>query len=102
MTGMARHALTVTFRNQGDKDVDVSVLAVQSVLGNFAPRPERLLLAPTQTAALDNMFSANATSFEAVQLTVTVRSSGQTETVVVSMRATERIPPVPETSPARR
>jgi hypothetical protein len=80
MATMPRHTLQVSFHNTGQIDLPLDVLEVKSPLGNFAPRPEKLILAPGQTASLEAMHSIEGATFDAMEVVVTLRSADRRET----------------------
>jgi hypothetical protein len=81
--------LEVSLRNLADAPVDVEIREVNSALGNFAVRPEHLLLAPDAASALDPMVSQLADVGDDVPVTVSLRLAGKTETQVITMHTVE-------------
>jgi len=77
--------------------VVVEVREINSELGNFAVRPDKLTLAPGQSAAPDPMQSLLGLDTYSLPVTVTLRLGGQTETKVLTLHpvkpATEAPPP---------
>ncbi|HVU23933.1 MAG TPA: hypothetical protein VHE13_07390 [Opitutus sp.] len=77
-------ALAVTLRlklqNVSKEAFDVQIRDVKSDLGDFAVRPERMLLAPDQTGELDPMVSELGVTSDEIPVTVTLHAAGQTET----------------------
>jgi hypothetical protein len=81
-----RLALTLTFANTGSSPLMFTITEVNSILGNFAPRPESLTLAPGQQRSLDPMLSNLDNNFEELDLTLSVRQGGNRETQVLRLR----------------
>ena len=81
--------LEVSLHNLSDAPVDVEIREVNSALGNFAVRPEHLLLAPDAESALDPMVSQLADVGDDVPVTVSLRLAGKTETQVITMHSVE-------------
>ncbi|HTX65645.1 MAG TPA: hypothetical protein VMD31_07720 [Opitutaceae bacterium] len=81
-----RLALTLTFANTGTQRMTVTVTEISSTLGNFAPRPEQLLLGPGQEGALDPMLSNLEDNFNELDVTVGVRIGDRRETQVLKLR----------------
>jgi hypothetical protein len=81
-----RLALTLTFTNPGKQKLAVSIDEVDSTLGNFAPRPQQLVLGPGQDGSLDPMLSNLETNFDELDVTVTVRIGDRRETRVLKLR----------------
>lgn len=84
-----RLALTFMFANTGTQPMMVSVTEVNSTLGNFAPRPERLLLKPGQQGSLDPMLSTLIDNFDHLDVTLAVKIGERRETQVLRLRRTE-------------
>jgi hypothetical protein len=77
--------MRVSFTNKSAQPVVFTVVEIKSLLANFAPRPERLALAPGQSADLDEMRSAAEENYDELDVTVTVRRGTQNETKVLSL-----------------
>ncbi len=84
-----RLALTFTFANTGSQPMIVSVTEVNSALGNFAPRPEQLMLKPGQQGSLDPMLSTLDNNFDHLEVTLAVKIGEHRETQVLRLRRTE-------------
>ena len=93
-----RLALTVTFVNTGPQRMMVSVDEVSSALGNFAPRPEQLVLGPGQEGSLNPMLSNLEDNYNELDVTVAVRIGDHRETQVLKLRRVAAPTPAP---PAR-
>jgi hypothetical protein len=89
-----RLALTFTFVNTSSRAVTIAITEVNSSLGNFAPRPEILTLAPGQEGSLDPMLSTFDNNFEELDVTLALKNDGRRETQVLKLRR------VPSSSPA--
>lgn len=88
-----RLALTLTFANTGKQRMMVSIDEVSSALGNFAPRPEQLILGPGQEGSLDPMLSNLEDNFNELDVTVGVRIGDHRETQVLKLRKVAAPPP---------
>jgi len=84
-----RLALKFTFANTGSQPMIISVTEVNSTLGNFAPRPEQLMLRPGQQGSLDPMLSTLDNNFDHLDVTLAVKIGERRETQVVKLRRTE-------------
>jgi len=82
--------LEVSLHNLSAASIDVEIREINSALGNFAVRPEHLLLAPDAESALDPMVSQLADVGDDVPVTVSLRLAGKTETQVITMHAVDK------------
>jgi hypothetical protein len=85
-----RLALTLTIANTSAQAITLAIADVNSLLGNFAPRPEKLTLAPGQQGSIDPMLSTFENNFEQLDVTLTIKRGDQRETQVLKLR---RAPP---------
>jgi hypothetical protein len=90
-----RLALTLTVANKSAQTVTLAVADVNSLLGNFAPRPEKFVLASGQQGSIDPMLSTFDNNFEELDVTLTIRRGDQRETQVLKLRRAQ--PPSPST-----
>lgn len=90
-----RLALTLTIANKSAQTIALAVADVNSLLGNFAPRPEKFVLAPGQQGSIDPMLSTFDNNFEDLDVTLTIRRGDQRETQVLKLRRVQ--PPSPPT-----
>lgn len=81
--------LRVSLRNLSAEPLDVKIRDVNSALGNFAVRPEHVLLAPDQSTELDPMVSRLVDVGDDLPVTVTLRIGTQTETQEVRLHTVE-------------
>lgn len=88
-----RLALTLSFVNQSKQTLTLTVTEVNSVMGNFAPRPETLTLGPGQEGSVDPMLSSFDNNFEQLDVTLGMRLGGRTEEKVLHLRRAEEAPP---------
>jgi hypothetical protein len=81
--------------------VVVEVREINSELGNFAVRPDKLTLAPGESAAPDPMQSLLGLDTYSLPVTVTLRLGGQTETKVLTLHqvAPADVAPPPSAPP---
>lgn len=92
-----RLALTFRFTNTSAGRLRFTIADVNSALGNFAPRPETFLVEPGRQGSVDPMLSNFDINFEGLDVTLSVRINGTTETHVLNLR---RAPDA--AAPARR
>lgn len=78
--------LRVRLKNQGKTHLQVTIRDVNSVLGNFVPQPEKVLLAPGQSADLDPMISRLGVVAAEIPLTLSFRVGDKTETQQLNLR----------------
>lgn len=79
--------LRVSFENKGTEPMVVVPTDVNSDLGNFAVRPDKLTLAPGQTGELDPMISQLGVTNDIIPLTISVRVGGKSETQVIQVKS---------------
>jgi hypothetical protein len=96
-----RLALAMTFTNTGSDTVTFAVTEVESLLGNYAPRPERFTLAPGQKGSLDPMLSNFENNYDTLDVTLGVRRGDKVETHLLRLQRVEPMP-APPANPARR
>ena len=81
---------TVTLRlkleNHTNAPVEVEISEVSSDLGNFAVRPEKLTLAPNESAEPDPMFSQLGVTSDEIPVKVGLKNAGITETEVLAVK----------------
>ena len=87
--------LRLKFENTSPDPLDVQIRDVTSDLGDFAVRPERLLLAPGQSAEVDPMVSQLGVTSDEFPVTVELRLAGKTEKKDVILRSVSAVPPPP-------
>jgi hypothetical protein len=84
--------------------IDVEVIGLDSELGDFAVRPDKLTLQPGQSAEPDPMESLLGVDTYSLPVTITLRTAGRTETKVLTLQlvkpAPDATPPVPPLPPA--
>jgi hypothetical protein len=78
--------LRVVFENQGAVPLDIQITEVNSELGNFAVRPDKLKLAPGEKGVLDPMISQLGVTSDEIPLKLTVRAGGKKETQVILVK----------------
>lgn len=88
-----RLALTFTIANQSAQTIALAVADVNSLLGNFAPRPEKFVLAPGQQGSIDPLLSTFDNNFDELDVTLTIRRGDRRETQVLKLRRAQ--PPAP-------
>lgn len=85
--GMSRQSLVITFQNTGTASVELTVVEVKSLMGNFVPVPETFTLAPGQSQALEPMRS-RLSNLDELAVNVTLRRGDESETQVLELRPT--------------
>ena len=89
-------ALRVRVTNQTQQSVDVVFLECNSVLGNFAVRPEKITIAAGETGAPDPMTSLLGVGGTEIQLRVGLKMGDAKETQTIVLRTIKTAPPPPE------
>jgi hypothetical protein len=87
-----RLALTLKFINAGARPLAITIADVNSALGDFAPRPETLTVAPGQPGAVDPMLSNQDNNFDELDVTVAIKIAGKTESHVLHLRRSGETP----------
>lgn len=95
MSAPPRIVIHVAFTNHGKETIDFAPTDVVSDLGNFAVRPERLALAPGQTAEIDPMTSNFPMVIKELTVELRVRRSGKSETRSVRLLPAASAPATP-------
>lgn len=80
-----RLALTFTFVNKSSRPLVFSVTDANSALGDFAPQPPTLTIGPGQKAEVDPMLSTIEDNFDELDVSVSVRLGGRTETKTLKL-----------------
>lgn len=80
-----RLALTFTFVNHSNLPITFGVTDANSTLGDFAPQPVSLTIAPGKEGAVDPMLSTIQDNFDELDVSVSVRVRGRTETKVLKL-----------------
>jgi len=86
-------ALRVRVTNQMQQPVEVVFLECNSVLGNFAVRPEKITVAAGETGAPDPMTSLLGVPSDEIKLTIGLSVGGVKETKVITLRIIKTAPP---------
>ncbi len=71
--------LRLSLQNLGANNLEVQIVELNSELGNFAVRPERLTLAPGQAGEVDPMISQLGVVAQSIAVKLVLRVAGQTE-----------------------
>jgi hypothetical protein len=93
-----RMTLHISLINRGTDPMDVYVTDVVSALGNFAVRPEHLLLAPGQQGELEPFNASFAENIEGLPVEVRVRRGTERESQILHLaeeKATTSAAPSP-------
>jgi hypothetical protein len=91
-----RLALTFKFANTGTKPITFTISDVNSNLGDFAPRPETLTVAPGQSGLVDPMLSNLANNFDGLDVTLTIKIGGRPEIQIMKLRPAQVPPAAPD------
>lgn len=83
-----RQELVVSFRNTGPASVDVHVVEVKSIMGNFVPVPGTFSVDPGRTQTLEGMRSA-LDNLGRLDLSLTLRSGEVREQQVIVLEIAE-------------
>lgn len=75
--------------------VEVEVRGLDSELGNFAVRPDKLAVMPGQSEEPDPMESLLGVDTYSLPVTLTLRLAGRTESKVVTLQLVKPAPPAP-------
>jgi hypothetical protein len=94
--GSPTAAIQLSLTNTGPAPADVWISDFVSVLGNFAVRPEKLTLAPNQTAEVDAMQSRLGDRYTEIEAKLVLRLNGQAETQIMRLQPTTPVPPSPK------
>ncbi len=78
--------LHVTFENKSQSPIEIVPTEVNSDLGNFAPRPKSLTLAPGEKGSLEPMVSQLGVTSDEIPLTLSVRIGSKSETKVILVK----------------
>lgn len=78
--------LTLRLENTGTADLDITIREINSAMGNFVPQPERLQLAPGQSAELEPMISRLGVIANEIPLQLSFRSADQIESQTTILR----------------
>jgi hypothetical protein len=81
----ARSALTFRFTNTGPQPISFTIVDVNSPLGDFAPRPDKLALAPGGQGSIDPMLSNRDDNFEELDVTLVIKIGGKNETLILKL-----------------
>lgn len=87
-------ALRLRLTNRSTETIEVTFVLCKSELGDFAVRPEKLALAPEQTAEPDPMTSRLGIPSDELILRVSLRIEGKTEQKDLVLRKSELNEPV--------
>jgi len=88
--------LRVQFQNHSPEPVVVEVTDVNSDLGNFAVRPDKLTVAAGETGKLEPMISQLGVTSDEIPIKVTVRVAGKKETHTLVVKSVLAPIPVPK------
>ncbi len=72
--------LRLRLENRSEENIEVEIVRVDSALGNFVARPDRLMLAPNQSANIDSLVTAQKITASSIPVAVALRLAGNVET----------------------
>ncbi len=79
--------LRIEFENKGTEPIEIVPTEVNSDLGNFAPRPQKVTVAPGERGVLEPMVSQLGVTNDEIPVTVSLKiGGGRTETQVIAVR----------------
>jgi hypothetical protein len=78
--------LHVQFHNKGTEPVELQVTEINSSLGNFVARPDKLTIAPGETGDLDPMISQLGVTSDEIPLKLAIRLGDKRESQVVVVK----------------
>jgi len=90
--------LRLRLTNTGQSERIVTIRDIDSELGNFVPRPERVTLLPGQSVELEPMISRLGVVSGEIPLNLSFRSAGEVESQTVILKST---PPPAAPKPAK-
>ena len=91
--------LRLRLENTSAAAVDVEVVGLDSELGDFAVRPDKLTIAPGQSQEPDPMESLLGLDTYSLPVTITLRCAGHTETKVLTLQLVKPAPDAPTPNP---
>ena len=89
-------ALRLRVTNLAKEPVDVEIIECDSLLGNFAVRPEKITIAPGESGSPDPMTSLLGLSDGEFQLKIGLKVGTLKETKILMMRVIKEAPPPKE------
>lgn len=92
-------ALRLRLTNKSKETIEVTFVLCKSELGDFAVRPEKLALAPDQTAEPDSMTSRLGLPSDELVLRVSLKVNGKVEQKDLVLRAIPKTDPTASTKP---
>ena len=92
--------LRLRLENTTAAAIDIEVRGMDSELGDFAVRPDKLTIQPGQSEEPDPMESLLGVDTYSLPVTLTLRSAGRTETKVLTLQLLKpATPPAPSPNP---
>lgn len=86
--GLPRQTLRLTFVNAGPAALDFRITELRSVLGNFAPRPEEMKLAPGASAELEPVSGDAGGNLESLEVIVSISRGVESVTQTIKLAPT--------------
>lgn len=101
---LPRQTLRISFTNRTDAPLTIAIAELNSLIGNFAPQPEKLTIAPGATESLEPVSGDAGGLLNWLDVTLSLRHGGTAESRVLHLIPTgepaESVPPPPP--PAKR
>jgi hypothetical protein len=72
--------LRLRLENRSTENIEVEIVRVDSGLGNFVARPDRLMLAPDQSANVDSLVAGQKITANSIPVAIALRLAGNVET----------------------
>jgi hypothetical protein len=85
---MPRQTLVIRLTNTGSAPLAISITELNSLIGNFAPQPDHLTLAPGATEALQPVSGDAGGLLNWLDVTLSLRNGSSTETKVIHLTPT--------------
>lgn len=98
-----RQTLVITFTNTNNAPVAITTTELNCLIGNFAPQPDRLTIAPGASEALQPVCGDAGGLLNWLDLTLSLQNGGTTETKVLHLVPTGEpaAPDLPPPAPRR-
>lgn len=78
MMGFPRQTLRLTLMNRGPDTLQIELVELRSALGNFSPRPDRVVLAPGTSTELDPVSGDAGGALDSLDIVFSIRRGEET------------------------
>lgn len=82
---LPRQTLRISFTNRTDAPLTLAIAELNSLIGNFAPQPEKLIIAPGATESLEPVSGDAGGLLNWLDVTLSLRHSGTAESQVLHL-----------------